>query len=103
MTRVHPHLSIDGSELDEFCRRWHITEMALFGSVARGDFGPTSDVDMMVDFAPGEKPSLWRFVDLRDEISSLVGRPVDLVVRGTIKNPIRRKNIERDLTVVYAA
>lgn len=103
MVRVHPHLGIESSELVEFCRRWHITEMSLFGSVTRDDFGPTSDVDIMVDFAPGKKPSLWRFVDLRDELSSLVGRPVDLVVRGTIKNPLRRKSVERDLTVVYAA
>ena len=78
-------------------------ELALFGLVVRDDFGPESDVDVMVRFAPHAGRSLWDFVDMQEELERLIGRPVDLVERSTILNPFRRHGIERDLTVVYEA
>ena len=53
-------------------------------------------------FAPGAGHSLWDFIDIQRELESLVGRPVDLVERGSIRNPFRRRAIERDLKGVYA-
>jgi uncharacterized protein len=102
MAKVHPHLSVDREELGAICGKWQITEMALFGSFARGDFTPDSDVDVMVSFAPESTPSLWRFVDLQEELAPPFGRPVDVIVRGPIRNPYRRRSIQRDLTRICA-
>jgi predicted nucleotidyltransferase len=80
-----------------------VVELALFGSVVRDDFRDDSDVDVMVTFAPDAHWSLWDLVDIKEELEGLLGRPVDLVERGTIVNPFRLRSIERDLTIVYAA
>lgn len=78
-------------------------ELALFGSVVRDDFRPDSDVDVMVRFAPDAHRSLWDFLHTQEELVELLGRPVDLVQKGTAMNPFRRHSIEQDLTVIYAA
>lgn len=101
--QVHPRLPISNEQLDEFCQRWHVIELALFGSVTRDDYRPDSDIDVMVQFSPDADGSLWDFVDMRDELAKILGREVDLVTKGTIKNPYRKASIEKDLTVIYAA
>jgi uncharacterized protein len=100
---INPHLSVTPEQIADFCRRWQIVELALFGSVVRDDFRPDSDVDVMVAFAPEAWWSLWDFVHIQNELAELVGRPVDLVTKGTIVNPFRRHSIAKDLTVIYAA
>lgn len=60
-----------------FCRRHHIRKLALFGSVLRDDFQPSSDVDVLVEFAPGFVPGL-EFFTLESELSEILGRKVDL-------------------------
>ena len=60
-----------------FCRRHHVRKLALFGSVLRDDFGPDSDVDVLVEFEPGHVPGL-AFFDMEAELSHLIGRQVDL-------------------------
>ena len=88
-----------------FCRRWRISELALFGSVLGDDFGPDSDIDVMVDFEPGGVPGL-RFVSLATELSDLFGRPVDLLTRSAVErspNYIRRNRILESAEIVYAA
>jgi len=60
----------------DFCRRHHIRKLAMFGSVLRDDFGPESDVDVLVEFEPGKVPGL-RFFAMQDEFSQLLGRRVD--------------------------
>ncbi|MCH8967168.1 MAG: nucleotidyltransferase family protein [Planctomycetes bacterium] len=61
------------------CRRHHIRKLSLFGSVLRDDFGPGSDVDVLVEFQPGHTPG-WEIVDIQDELSKLFGeRRVDMV------------------------
>jgi predicted nucleotidyltransferase len=103
MGTINPHLQVTEAQLADFCRRWQITELALFGSVVRDDFRPESDVDVMVTFAPGAHRSLWDVVELKDELTKLFGREVDVMTSKDIRNPFRRRSIERDLTVVYAA
>ena len=61
----------------EFCRRHHIRRLALFGSVLRDDFTSESDVDVLVEFAPGKTPGL-AFITIQDELSEILGRRVDL-------------------------
>jgi uncharacterized protein len=67
------------SQLEEFCRRHYIRRLSLFGSVLRGDCGPKSGVDLLVEFEPGHTPG-WEIVDIEEEFSRLFGgRTVDLI------------------------
>lgn len=70
-------ISIDQDQLADFCRRHHIRKLALFGSVLRDDFGPDSDVDVLVEFEPGHVPGL-AFFSIEAELSEILGRKVDL-------------------------
>ena len=65
----------------DFCRRWKIRELSLFGSALRDDFGPASDVDLLVEFQPGTRTGL-AFFGLQDELSAAIGRTVDLNTAG---------------------
>ena len=98
-----PRIPIDRKRITEFCRKWQITEFALFGSVLRDDFGPDSDVDVLVTFALDAPWSLWDLVDIRDELMRVFGRDVDLVSKRALKNPYRRHAILTTRQVVYAA
>lgn len=86
------------------CRRFHIKKLALFGSAARGELKPDSDVDLMIEFEPDRAPSLWDSTGLNEEFSALFGnRGVDIVPPEVLRNPYRRKTIQRDLKVLYEA
>ena len=88
-----------------FCERWQVSELALFGSVVRDDFGPESDVDVLVSFDPGARHTLFDIVRMEDELSGVFDRKVDLVTRAAIegsRNYIRRKAILESAQVVYA-
>jgi hypothetical protein len=95
------HLSLDRAKLAEFCRRHHIRLLALFGSVLREDFGPESDVDVLVEFEPGHAPGL-EFMDMEAELSRLIGRKVDLSTPGFL-SPYLRDQVLREAEVQYAA
>jgi hypothetical protein len=97
-------LSVD--QLAEFCRRWKIVELAVFGSVLGPEFRPDSDVDMLVTFAVDAQWSLLDHVRMQDELSDLLKRDVDLVSRKGIeksRNYVRRKAILESSEVIYAA
>ncbi len=68
---------IDKATIAGFCRRHKIRRLALFGSVLRGDFGPESDVDVLVEFEEGREPGL-AFFSMERELSELLDRNVDL-------------------------
>ena len=70
-------IGIPSEKIAEFCRRHHIRKLSLFGSVVRDDFGPESDVDVLVEFEPGHTPGL-AFFAMQRELSELLGRAVDL-------------------------
>jgi hypothetical protein len=89
--------------LDEYCSRWKITEFAFFGSVLRDDYGPESDVDVLVAFSENAEWSLLDLVRMQQELEDFFGRPVDLVEKGTIRNPFRHKKIIESHQVVYAS
>lgn len=98
------HLPAD--KIAAFCKKWKITELPLFGSVLRQDFGPESDVDVLVTFAADAQWSLLDHVEMQDELAATLGRKVDLVSRRGIersRNPFRRKAILESAEVVYAA
>jgi hypothetical protein len=94
-------IEIQPDRLGEICRRYHIRKLSVFGSAARGDMHPGSDVDILVEFEPGEHPSLG-FFTLEEELSELVGRRVDLGRKSLLK-PLVRPGALRDAVVLYAA
>lgn len=96
-------IAIDRGKIADFCRRWRVVELSLFGSVLRGDFSGDSDVDVLVSFSPQAPWSAFDLVDMREELEILFARPVDLVERAALRNPFRREAILRGREVVYAA
>lgn len=92
--------------IGDFCRRWQIVEFAVFGSALREDFGPDSDIDVMVTFGPDAQWSFQHWLEMIDELERIFGRRVDLVERRAVetsKNYIRRKHILNHLERVYVA
>lgn len=99
-------VSVSFDEIEGFCQRWHITELALFGSVLRDDFRPDSDIDVLVSFDPRFHRGLHETIQMRDELQRLFDRKVDFIVRSAIErsqNWIRRQNILDSARVIYAA
>ena len=99
---MRPHLSIDRHAVSAFCRRHHIARLALFGSVLRDDFGPNSDVDVLVEFQAGHVPGL-AFISIERELSELLGgRTVDMVTPKFLNARIRDR-VLRDAEPLYVA
>jgi predicted nucleotidyltransferase len=90
-------------KIEEFCRKWQIKEFSLFGSVLREDFGPQSDIDVMVSFDDRAGWDLLDLVEMIEELKVIFGRNIDLVEKGTIRNPFRRYSIMTNNEVLYAA
>jgi predicted nucleotidyltransferase len=93
-------MSIDSDKIADFCRKHHIRRLSLFGSVLRDDFGPESDVDVLVEFEPGHTPGL-AFFSMEEELSRIIGRKVDLNTPGFL-SPYFRDIVERESEVQYA-
>ena len=100
--RYH-EIDISESQLVELCRKWKVTELSLFGSILRDDFGPDSDVDVLVVFQPDAPWSMWNLMDMKAELEALFDRPVDLVEKEALRNPWRKHRILSTYEVVYAA
>lgn len=96
-------IAIDRGKVAEFCRRWKVAELALFGSVLREDFAPESDVDVLVSFEPDARRTLFDLVDMQDELKGVFGRDVDLVLKEGLRNPFRRHEILKTRQVMYVA
>ena len=93
-------------EVVAFCERWNIIELAFFGSVLRDDFGPDSDVDVMVRFQPEVSHSLFSMVSMEEELSCILGRETDLLSCAAVeknRNYLRREAILKSAEVFYAA
>ena len=99
---VTANIKIPGDQIAAFCRRHHIRRLALFGSVLRPDFGPDSDVDVLVEFEPEAAIGLLAFARTQRELSELFQRPVDLVTRDGLKPLIKQTVVDR-AEVIYAA
>ncbi|HEV7669302.1 MAG TPA: nucleotidyltransferase family protein [Thermoanaerobaculia bacterium] len=98
-----PEISIDRDHITDFCRRWKVTELALFGSVLREDFRPDSDVDVLVTFEAEAPWTLWDLSAMREELEKIFGRDVDLVEKKGLRNPFRRQAILANQHLLYAA
>ena len=104
--RLASRISLSIKAIKAFCDRWQVDEFALFGSVLRDDFGPESDIDILIRFKTERTPGLFGIVEMERELGDMSGRRVDLVTRAAIegsRNYIRRKAILESAQVVYAA
>jgi len=97
MTRI----PVDRDKLADFCRKHHIRKLAFFGSVLRDDFGPDSDVDVLVEFEPGHTPGL-AFFAMEAELSEILGRKVDLNTQNFLSRYFRDQ-VVAEAEVQYAA
>jgi uncharacterized protein len=90
--------------LAELCREYRVCRLSLFGSAARNTSGPESDIDLLVEFEPGQAPSLAGFSQLQERLAGLFGtEKIDLATPSILRNPYRRKTILLDLQELYAA
>lgn len=97
-----PGIEIPMDRIREFCLKWRVVEFALFGSVLRDDFRQDSDVDVLISFEENALWSLYDLVDMKDELTSIFGRDVDIVEKEAIRNPYRRRSMLAECEVLYA-
>lgn len=93
---------LPSEELEQFCREHHIRRLALFGSVLGGDFGPDSDIDVLVEFEPGQQIGLIRMARIERKLSERLGRKVDLRTPADLSRYFR-DDVLRQAEVQYAA
>jgi len=102
---MSPQIKIEKARIGEFCHKWKVVECSLFGSVSAENFGPDSDIDVLVAFAPEACWSLPDMVEMREELQGLFGRSVDLLTRRAVEksnNWIRRRAILESAECIYA-
>ena len=103
---MNPKIPVPRGQLASFCQANGIARLDLFGSALRGDFGPESDIDLLVQFEPDRTPGLFDFVRIEQEFADLFGRKVDLIERLGVersRNYIRRAAILESAETIYAA
>ena len=103
MNKLPIELTVEA--LRDFCQKWQIAELSLFGSVLRNDFRPNSDLDVLVRFAPNAAWTLLDLVNMERELAKLAGREVDLIEKSAIEqssNWIRRNEILTTAQVIYS-
>jgi hypothetical protein len=100
---MSPHIEPDQKRIAEFCRKWKVKELAIFGSALRDDFGPHSDVDVLVTFEPDAPWSLLEWGEMMDELKAIFHREVHLIEEAGLRNPFRRHAILSTKEVIYAA
>jgi predicted nucleotidyltransferase len=103
---MNAQFAIPQERVTDFCRRWQIAELALFGYVLGDDFHPDSDLDVLVSFQPEARHTLFDMVRMQEELGRLFGRKVNLVSRRGIENSqnyIRRRAILESAEVVYGS
>jgi predicted nucleotidyltransferase len=99
-------VALPTDKIADFCQKWRIVELALFGSVLRDDFRPDSDIDLLVTFEKGARRGLFDLVAMEDELTALLGRDVDLVTKAAVEaspNWIRRRAILSSAEPIYVA
>ena len=99
-------ITVDRVALAEVCRKWGIGSVALFGSALRDDFTPQSDIDLLIEYLPGVRHSLFEYGKMHEDFAIVFGRAVDLVHAEGIRasrNPIRREHILSSARPLYNA
>ena len=97
---IAPEIALPVDEVARICCRHQVKELLLFGSAARGEMRPDSDIDFLVDFLPGARPGLLGVSAMKREFTTLLGRRVDVAVKPALK-PIIKANILADARLIY--
>lgn len=100
------NLGVEEKKLAEFCRRWKVKQLAIFGSAVRGQLRPDSDIDLLVTFAADAEWTMFDHYRMENELTELFAREIDLTsIRAVEENPnwICRKEILDSARVIYAA
>ena len=100
---VRNRLGVEPERIAEFCRKWQIKELSLFGSALGDEFRADSDVDLLVTFEDHDHWDLWDLLHMQRELEMTFSRKVDLVEKSAVKNPFRRHHILTTRRVLYAA
>jgi uncharacterized protein len=98
------NINFKPEQIEQICQQWQIEELALFGSVLREDFNPSSDIDVLVSFAESAKITFFDLDTIEQQLSKLFNRPVDVVTKRAIEkshNWIRKKNILDNAQIIY--
>jgi len=93
-------LSLNKEKISLFCKKYHIATLALFGSILTSNFGPTSDVDVLVSFDVQHIPTLFDIVDMESELSTIIGRNVDLRTPNDL-SPYFRNEVLANAKIIY--
>ncbi len=93
---------VDETKLADLCRRYRVRELSVFGSAARGEMRPDSDVDLLVEYEPYAKVDLVDHAGLMLDLEQLLGRRVDLVSKKGLK-PLIRASVLAEARLLYAA
>lgn len=102
---INSAIKLPMDKIAEFCRKWQVTELALFGSVLRDDFHSDSDIDVIVQFHPDAHPRFSTLDQMEVELKAIFHRDVDLITRQGIeasRNYLRRREILSSAQVIYA-
>ncbi len=105
-SEIYTRLGVSREQMIQFCQKWQIAELALFGSILRDDFRTHSDIDLLVSYQPSAKRGLFEKMTMQEELESLLNRKVDLVSKQAIiqsRNWLRRRNILDSAEVLYVA
>jgi uncharacterized protein len=86
-------LSYSREQLEELCRRYHVSKLSVFGSTLRGEARPDSDLDLLVEFEPKDYPG-WEYFDLEEDLGRLFKKKVDLVTEDFLRDSLRQKIID---------
>ena len=96
-------VDVPREQIYEFCRKWKIKELSIFGSALTAEFHEGSDIDILVAFDDDAEWSLMDFINVEEALRELFGRKVDLVDKNALRNPFRRHHILNHRQVLYAA
>jgi predicted nucleotidyltransferase len=100
---MHPLIDDNRQSIAAVCRRHGVRRLEAFGSILRGDFNTDSDVDILVEFEPAAAGSFQNFLNLKESLEALLGRPVDLVELRAVRNRRLRHYIEKSRSPIYDA
>lgn len=101
-TAVKERFKASPSQIADFCQRWNIIELALFGSILRDDFRPDSDIDILASFAAHSSWNLFEFIQMQEQLESMLGRDVDFTQKQQINNPFSRAEILQTCHIIYS-
>jgi len=101
---MNPIIRSRKKQIEAFCKEWDVRELQVFGSITTGNFGPDSDIDILVDFPKGSRHTLLQLARMEQDLERIFGRRIDLLTRQAVeqsRNYIRRKSILASLEKVY--